>query len=72
MTSLRRPDALVPPPYAHLIRCYGLVAVCAEGRELLPSAPVGHGLGPSVALRADLHASANPQISCNIEVVNSA
>jgi len=51
---LRRLSALVPPPYAHLIRYYGLFAPHAEGRELLPAAPVDQGLRPSVALRADL------------------
>jgi hypothetical protein len=36
---LRRLAALIPPPWAHLVRHYGLLAPNAKGRDLLPAAP---------------------------------
>ena len=37
---LRRLAALIPPPFAHLIRYHGLLAPRARDRDLLPAAPV--------------------------------
>ena len=37
---LRRLAALIPPPFAHLIRYHGLFAPRARDRDLLPAAPV--------------------------------
>ena len=37
---LRRPAAIIPPPFAHLIRYHGLFAPRARDRDLLPAAPV--------------------------------
>jgi hypothetical protein len=52
VTFLRRLSPLIPPPYAHLIRYWGLFAPNAKGRDLLPAAPVsGQGIRPSAALR---------------------
>jgi hypothetical protein len=39
LAFLRRLASLTPPPYAHLIRHYGLLAPGAKGRDLLPPAP---------------------------------
>jgi hypothetical protein len=53
VTFLRRLSPLIPPPYAHLIRYWGLLAPHAKGRDLLPAAPVsGQGIRPSAALCA--------------------
>jgi hypothetical protein len=40
LAFLGRLAALVPPPWAHLVRHYGLFAPNAKGRDLLPAAPV--------------------------------
>jgi hypothetical protein len=37
---IRRLAALIPPPFAHLIRYHGLFAPRARDRDLLPAAPV--------------------------------
>ena len=37
---LRRLAAIIPPPFAHLIRYHGLFAPRARDRDLLPAAPV--------------------------------
>jgi hypothetical protein len=51
---LRRLAPLIPPPYAHLVRHYGLFAPNAKGRELLPAAPVSWGgIRIDAQLRAD-------------------
>jgi hypothetical protein len=40
---LRRLAPLIPPPWAHLVRHYGLFAPNAGDRDLLPAAPVSPG-----------------------------
>jgi hypothetical protein len=37
---IRRLAALIPPPFAHLVRYHGLFAPRARARDLLPAAPV--------------------------------
>jgi hypothetical protein len=37
---LRRLSPLIPPPFAHTIRYFGLFAPNAKNRDLLPAAPV--------------------------------
>jgi hypothetical protein len=54
LAFLRRLAALVPPPYAHLVRHYGLFAPNAKGRHLLPAAPVSpSGVRLETELRAE-------------------
>jgi hypothetical protein len=49
---LRRLTPLIPPPYAHLIRYFGLLAPHAKGRDRLPPAPVSWaGIRPTAFLR---------------------
>jgi len=58
---LRRLAALVPPPFAHLVRHYGLFAPNARARDLLPAAPVSQtGIRIETELRAD-RAASSPQ-----------
>lgn len=67
---LRRLAPLIPPPYAHLVRHFGLFAPNARGRDLLPAAPVSPaGMRLKTELRADRaarpqqpHASASPPV----------
>lgn len=55
LVFLRRLASLTPPPYAHLIRHYGLFAPGAKGRDLLPPAPPSpHGPRATSALRQSL------------------
>jgi hypothetical protein len=55
LAFLRRLASLTPPPYAHLIRHYGLFAPGAKGRDLLPPAPPSPlGQRASSALRQSL------------------
>jgi len=52
LAFLRRLSPLIPPPYAHTIRYWGLLAPNATWRDLLPAAPVTwQGIRPSAALR---------------------
>jgi hypothetical protein len=49
---LRRLSPLIPPPYAHLIRYFGLFAPNAKGRDRLPAAPVTWtGIRPEAFIR---------------------
>ena len=51
---LRRLAPLIPPPYANLVRHYGLFAPNAKARDLLPPAPASPlGLRRTAALRAE-------------------
>jgi hypothetical protein len=50
---LRRLVPLIPPPFAHLVRHYGLLAPNAKHRDLLPAAPVSWtGIRPESLLAA--------------------
>ena len=52
LAFLRRLAPLIPPPFAHLIRYFGLFAPNAKGRDLLPSAPVSwQGIRPEAFIR---------------------
>lgn len=59
---LRRLSPLIPPPFAHLIRYFGLFAPNAKLRDLLPAAPVsGQGIRPESLIRAgDLPSPTSP------------
>jgi hypothetical protein len=49
---LRRLAPLIPPPYAHLIRYFGLLAPNAKQRDRLPPAPLSWtGIRPAAFLR---------------------
>ena len=49
---LRRLSPLIPPPYAHLIRYFGLFAPNAKHRDCLPAAPVTWtGIRPEAFIR---------------------
>jgi hypothetical protein len=51
---LRRLAPLIPPPWAHLVRYYGLFAPNAKGRDLLPAAPASpHAIRIDARLCAD-------------------
>jgi len=55
LALLRRLASLTPPPYAHLVRHYGLLAPNAKGRDLLPPAPPSpHGPRATSTLRQSL------------------
>jgi hypothetical protein len=52
LAFLRRLAPLIPPPFAHLIRYFGLFAPNAKGRDLLPPAPVSwQGIRPEALIR---------------------
>ena len=58
---LRRLAPLIPPPYANLVRHYGLFAPNAKGRDLLPAAPVSpSGARLETELRAERPAPPQP------------
>jgi hypothetical protein len=50
---LRRLAAIIPPPYAHTVRYFGLFAPNAKYRDLLPAAPVSwRGIRPEAMVLA--------------------
>jgi hypothetical protein len=52
LAFLRRLAPLIPPPFAHLIRYYGILAPNAKGRDLLPPAPISwQGIRPEALIR---------------------
>jgi len=56
---LRRLVPLIPPPFAHLVRHYGLLAPNARHRDLLPAAPVSWtGIRPESLLAAQARQAA--------------
>ena len=63
---LRRLSPLIPPPYAHLIRYFGLFAPNAKYRDCLPAAPVTWtGIRPEAFIRGKGRpTSADPPSPC--------